>query len=113
MTRLTHATRLRVFIGDDDTYGNQPLCDVILATAREARLAGVTVFRGVAGFGRSAYVHEVFRGFSHDLPIVLEIVDTAERIEAWLPILRELLRGGFVTMEPIQIVTWPQTAQAA
>lgn len=101
MPILDDATRLRIFISEDDTHEGRPLYEVILAAAREARLAGAIVLRGIAGFGRSAHIHEVFRGFSYDLPIVVEMVDTDERINAWLPILDGLLSGGLVTVEKV------------
>lgn len=98
------ATLLRVFIGDDDTYDDQPLYEVILDADRAAQLAGVTVLRGIAGYGRSAQRHEIFRGFSNDLPIVIEIIDSEEKINAWLPILGSLLRGGLVTVGTVKIL---------
>ncbi len=98
------ARLLRVFIGDDDIYDDQPLYEIILDAARAAHLAGVTVLRGIAGYGRSAHRHEIFRGFSNDLPIVVEIIDSEENINAWLPTLESLLRGGLVTVENVKIL---------
>jgi len=98
------ATLLRIFIGDDDTFDDQPLYEAILGEARAAKLAGVTVLRGIAGFGRSAYRHGIFRGFSNDLPIIVEIIDTDDKIAAWLPVLRGMLRGGLVTAEHVRVL---------
>jgi len=98
------ATLLRIFIGDDDTYDDRPLSEAILEAARAAQLSGATVLRGIAGYGRSARRHEIFRGFSNDLPIVLEIIDSEANIIAWLPILRSMLRGGLVTVENIRVL---------
>jgi uncharacterized protein len=98
------AMLLRIFIGDDDTYDDQPLYGAILDAARAAQLAGVTVLRGIAGYGRSAHRHEIFRGFSNDLPIVVEIIDSEEKINAWLPILQSMLRGGLVAVENVRVL---------
>jgi uncharacterized protein len=106
------ATRLRVFIGDNDTYADQPLYDAILEAARAAHLAGVTVLRGIAGYGRSAHRHGVFRGFANDLPIVVEIVDNEAKINSWLPTLRNLLRGGLITVENLQVLEGGSVAPA-
>jgi PII-like signaling protein len=97
-------TLLRIFVGDDDTYEDQPLYEAILGAARDAHLAGVTISRGIAGYGRSAHLHEVFRGFSDDLPIVIEIIDSEEKINSWLPLVESLLRGGLVTMENVRVL---------
>jgi uncharacterized protein len=104
MGNLTDATRMRIFIGNDDTYDDRPLYDAMLAAARDAHITGVTVLRGIAGYGRFALVHDVYRGFSRDLPVVVEIVDTPARIDAWLPALQSLLTGGLVTIENVRIL---------
>jgi PII-like signaling protein len=98
------ATLLRIFIGDDDIYNDRPLYEAILDAARAAHLAGVTVLRGIAGYGRSAYRHGIFRGFANDLPIVVEIIDSEEKINSWLPIVQSLLRGGLVTVENVRVL---------
>jgi len=98
------ATRLRVLIGEDDTFDERPLYEAILEAARAAQLAGVTVLRGIAGFGRSAQRHGTYRGFQDDLPIVVEIIDNEAKINAWLPTLERLLRGGLVTLENVRIL---------
>jgi uncharacterized protein len=104
MGTLIDATLMRIFIGNDDTYEDRPLYDAILAAARDVQMAGVTVSRGIAGYGRSALLHDVFRGFSRDLPVVVEIVDTPEKIDAWLPVIQGLLSGGLVTIENVQVL---------
>jgi uncharacterized protein len=98
------ARLLRIFIGNDDTYNDQPLYEAILDAARAAHLAGVTVLRGIAGYGRSAYRHGIFRGFGNDLPIFVEIIESEEKINAWLPIVQRLLRGGLVTVENVRVL---------
>lgn len=72
--------------------------------ARDAGLAGANVTRGIAGYGRSRHVHEVWRGFSYDLPVVVEIIDTEEKIDAWLPILARLRSDMLVARERVQIL---------
>jgi PII-like signaling protein len=105
MSSFVDATLLRIFIGDDDTYQERPLYEAILAAARDAGLAGATILRGLAGYGRAALIHGTFRGFSRDLPIVVEIIDSETTIVAWLPTLEALLRGGgLVTLEQIRIL---------
>ena len=105
MPELQDAALLRIYIGDDDTYHEQPLAEAIVRAARDAGLAGATVLRGMLGFGRSAHVHEIHKGFSHDLPVVVEIVDEPAAIEAWLPVLEDMnmLRAGVVVVERVQI----------
>ena len=77
------AALLQIYIGDDDTYQDVPLYDAIVRAARDAGLAGVTVLRGIAGYGRATRL-QTFRGFADDLPIVVEIIDSPKKIDAWL-----------------------------
>ena len=104
MAEWTEATSLRIMISDDDTYDRRPLYEAIVRAAREAKLAGVTVMRGITGYGGSGHVHETWRGFSYDLPIVVEIVDTDAKIDAWLPILGRLNAGVHVIRQRVQIL---------
>lgn len=104
MSAWADAVRLRILISNDDTYGGQPLHEAIVRAARDAELAGITVVRGIAGYGRSTHIHEVFRGFSYDLPVVIEVIDTADKIEGWLGILESLRQGALVTRETVQIL---------
>jgi uncharacterized protein len=96
---------LRIFIGEDDRQKHLPLYEAIVLKARERRLAGATVFRGLLGFGRSSHMHsaKILR-LSADLPIVIEIVDTQEKIDAFLPYLEPMMRGGLVTLERAQVI---------
>ena len=95
------ATLLRIFLSNDDTDETRPLYEAILAAARDAHLAGAIVWRGIAGYGRSMHIHEVLHGFSYDLPVVVEIIDSDEKINAWLPTLEGPLGGGLVTVEKV------------
>ena len=96
---------LRVFIGESDKQGHSPLYESVVLTAREAGLAGATVLRGLMGFGRNSVVHtaKILR-LSEDLPIVIEIVDSLEKIEAFLPTLDTLIREGLVTLERVRVI---------
>jgi PII-like signaling protein len=95
---------LRIFIGESDRYAGMLLYEWIVRTARERGLAGATVLRGVEGFGARSRVRTAkILDLSTDLPIVVEIVDTAEKIEAFLPVIDVAIRDGLATMERVQI----------
>lgn len=98
------AVLLRVFIGEGDRHGGRPLYEAIVLGAREAGLAGATVLRGPMGYGRSSRLHtsKILR-LSEDLPLVIEIVDLPERIEAFLPELDRLVGSGLVTLENVRV----------
>jgi len=98
---------LRVFVGESDRWEGRPLHEVIVLRARERGLAGATVLRGLAGFGAHSRIHtaSVLR-LSEDLPIVVEIADTPERIAAFLPELDAMVREGMVTVEDVHIVAY-------
>jgi PII-like signaling protein len=100
------AVRLRIHIGSNDTYAGQPLVDAILETARERRLAGVTVLRGVSGFGESSHVHRIELMLSHDLPLVIEIVDAQDSIDGFLSVVQDMIGTGLVTTEPVRVVRY-------
>jgi PII-like signaling protein len=96
---------LRIFIGESDRCGHQPLHEAIVLKARELHLAGATVLRGAIGFGKSSRLHtsKILR-LSADLPIVIEIVDSEEKINAFLPVLEPMIGGGLVTLEPVRVI---------
>ena len=100
------AVRLRIHIGSNDTYAGQPVVDVLMDQAREAGLAGATAVRGVAGFGASSHIHRIDLMLSHDLPIVIEIVDDRDRIEAFLPRVQDIIGTGLVTIEPVRVLRY-------
>src|SRR5690242_12436318 len=101
------AVLLRIFIGEDDRSGHRPLYEAIVLKAREQQLAGATVLRGPMGFGHSSRLHtaKILR-LSEDLPFVVEIVDSEERINAFLPILDKMMGSGLVTMEKVQVLQY-------
>lgn len=102
---------LRIFLGESDTYRGHALYDVVVRKARELGLAGATVWRGIEGYGAASRIHtaKVLR-LSEDLPILIEIVDTEERVRAALPTLDALLEeagcGGLMTLERAEIIRY-------
>ncbi len=96
---------LRVFIGESDRHGHQPLYESIVLQARQAGLAGATVLRGVMGFGKHSILHtaKILR-LSEDMPMIVEIVDSLEKIEKFLPLLDELIKDGLVTIEKVRVI---------
>jgi hypothetical protein len=101
------AMLLRIFIGESDRYGHKPLYEGIVLKAREMHLAGATVLRGPMGFGKSSRLHtqKILR-LSFDLPLVIEIVDAEEKINAFLPVLDEMMKGGLVTLEKARVIDY-------
>jgi len=95
---------LRIFIGENDRHENRPLYEWLVVKAREMGLAGATVLRGVEGFGAKSRLHtaKILR-LSTDLPIVVEIVDTKDKIEAFLPVVDEAVPEGLATVEKVDI----------
>ena len=107
------ATLLRIFIGESDRWQHQPLYEAILLKAREVHLAGATVIRGSMGFGKSSRLHtaKILR-LSMDLPVIIEIVDSEEKIQSFLPALDEMVKGGLVTLEPVRVIKYHGKPQA-
>jgi uncharacterized protein len=101
------AVLLRIFIGEDDKFQHQPLYQAIVLTAREMHLGGATVLRGQAGFGHSSRLHttKILR-LSRDLPVIVEIVDSQEKIDAFLPVLDGMMSSGLVTIEKVQVLQY-------
>ena len=102
-----HGYLLRILVGESDKHGHHPLYEAIVLKAREQGLAGATVLRGVMGFGRHSILHtaKILR-LSEDLPMVIEIVDSLERIEAFLPLLDEMIADGLVTLEQVRVIQY-------
>jgi PII-like signaling protein len=105
---------LRIFIGESDRYEGKPLYDAIVRKARDEGLAGVTVLRGLEGFGADSHMHtaKVLR-LSDDLPIVIEIVDKPERIDAFLPGLDAMVVEGMMTLEDVSIIAYRRSEPAS
>ena len=102
----SEALLLRVFIGESDKSGNRPLYELIVE-ARKAGMAGATVLRGCLGFGATSRIHtsKVLR-LSEDLPMVIEIVDSQDKIEAFLPKLDSMITEGLITLEKVRIIAY-------
>ena len=96
---------LRIFVGESDKHGHLPLYEAIVLKAREQNLAGATVLRGVMGFGKHSILHttKILR-LSEDMPMVIEIVDSLERIEGFLPLLNTMISDGLVTLEKARVI---------
>jgi len=107
------AVLLRVFLGENDKYGGKPLYEAIVLAARKAHLAGATVLRGPMGYGHSSRLHtaKILR-LSQDLPLVIEIVDSEEKINVFLPELDAMMGSGLVTMEKVQVLRYGDEAAA-
>src|ERR1700748_508936 len=101
------ALLLRIFFGEDDKLGGRPLYEAIVLKAREMHLAGATVLRGPMGFGASSRLHtaKILR-LSEDLPLVIEIVDSEQKINAFLPMLDAMMTSGLITLEKVQVLQY-------
>lgn len=102
---------LRIFVGENDRFEGKPVYEAVVLKARELHLAGATVLRGPMGFGHSSRVHtaKILR-LSEDLPFVVEIVDSEERINAFLPELERMMGSGLVTMEKVTVLQYGRDA---
>ncbi|MGA9332445.1 MAG: DUF190 domain-containing protein [Bradyrhizobium sp.] len=101
------AVLLRIFTGENEKYNDRPLYEAVVMKAREMQLAGATVLRGPMGFGKSSLIHtdKILR-LSMDLPLVIEIVDAEEKINAFLPVLDGMMDSGLVTLEKLQVLQY-------
>jgi PII-like signaling protein len=107
MKRESTAKLVRIFLGESDRWKNQPLYIAIVEAMRAAGLAGATVFKGIVGYGAHSVVHAArIVDLSSDLPIVIELVDTEEKIEAFLPTLDEMVSEGLVTIESVRVIAY-------
>ena len=101
------AVRLRIYFGEDDKFHHRPLYEAIVLKAREMQLGGATVLRGHIGYGRSSHIHttKILR-LSQDLPVVVEIVDSREKIDAFLPELDQMMTSGLITIDKVQVLQY-------
>ena len=101
------AVLLRIFFGEDDKFNHLPLHEAIVLKARELHLAGATVLRGPMGFGHSSRLHtaKILR-LSEDLPLLIEIVDSEQKIGEFLPMLDGMIGSGLVTLEKVQVLRY-------
>src|SRR5712672_2373229 len=99
------AVLLRIFLGESDRWEHKPLYEAIVLKARELHLAGATVLRGPMGFGANSRLHTTkVLQLSEDLPIIVEIVDSKEKIDGLMPHVDEMVQEGLVTLEPVQVI---------
>ncbi len=103
------AVLLRIFLGEDDRHEHKPLYEAIVLKAREMHLAGATVLRGPMGYGHSSRLHtaKILR-LSEDLPVVIEIVESEEKINEFLPVLDGMMGSGLITLEKVQVLQYGQ-----
>ncbi|HOW82637.1 MAG TPA: DUF190 domain-containing protein [Spirochaetota bacterium] len=101
------AVMLRIFVGELDRHDGRPLYEALVMKARELNLAGATVLRGILGYGASSRIHSSkMLDLSEDLPLVVEIVDTEEKIHTILPFIEETVKEGLVTLEKMRIIRY-------
>lgn len=101
----TQATLLRIYLGESDRWDGRPLYEAIILKARETGLAGGTVLRSPIGFGASSHLHSAkILQLSTDLPLVIEIVDDVEKIEAFLPLLESMMQGGLIILQEVKVL---------
>ncbi|HZZ97670.1 MAG TPA: DUF190 domain-containing protein [Jatrophihabitantaceae bacterium] len=101
------AKRLTIFIGESDHYRHHSLCSEIIDRARRAELAGCSVFRGTDGFGATGHLHTAhLLSLSEDLPVAIVIIDAPDRIEAFLPQLDELVTGGLIILDDVDVIRY-------
>lgn len=110
MTIPTEGKLLRIFVGEADRWDGRPLYEAIIEAARRTGMAGATAWKGFMGFGRHSRLHtaKVLR-LSEDLPVVIEIVDAAEKIERFLPTLDQMVKEGLVTLERAEVLMYRAT----
>jgi PII-like signaling protein len=101
------AKLLRIFIGESDRHGGRPLYEAIVLEARKRGLSGASVFKGFMGFGAHSRIHSAkVLQLSEDLPVMVEIVDTEEKIQDFLPVLDGMVREGLVTLEKVEVIRY-------
>jgi len=110
MTKLIgEQVLMRIFLGENDKLGHRPLYEALVELFRQEGFAGATVLRGVAGFGaHSVYHTDKLLRLSLDLPIVVEVVDSKEKIDAIMPRIDEMMQGGMITLEKATVIRYSQ-----
>ncbi len=105
-------TLMRIHIGESDKWHGKPLYEAIVEELRKEKFSGVTVLRGVAGYGGSSVYHtDKLLRLSQDLPIVLEVIESQERIDEILPHLDEMVDGGLITLERVRVILYRPAAR--
>lgn len=104
------ATLLRIFIGDDDAYDDKPLYHQIVLKARALEMAGATVTRGLLAYGPATRELQIMLRLSEDLPVVIEIIDTEQKINQFLPAIEDMIGSGVVTLQKVAVVRYGRKA---
>jgi PII-like signaling protein len=99
--------RLRIYIGEEKRHGDIPLYEAVVLKARQMQMAGATVVRGTLGYGRSTRLHTIRVVFSEDLPVIVEIVDSHDRIQSFVPLLAGFKEIGLVTCDEVSVLLHP------
>ena len=113
MRHTETALRLRIFLGEDDKYMGRPLYEEVVVQAQLSGISGATVFRGYIGYGRTSGLHmgKILRS-SRDAPVVIEILDSEDKVNAFLDVLDQLITGGVVTAEKVQLICFSRKSKA-
>src|ERR1700722_1262077 len=106
MTLSGSAKMLRIHFGEDDRFQGQPLHQAIVEEARRQDLAGATVYRGIEGYGASSRIHRKHLLTSSDLPVTVCIIDTAQKIEGFLPTLERMVFEGLIAMSDVEVIQY-------
>jgi PII-like signaling protein len=102
----SEAALLRIYVGDNDAYENQPLADALVRKARQLGIAGATALRGMLGYGQPARARQAELLLSRDEPILIEVVDSRDKIDAYLEAVEPMIQGGLVTIETIRVLRY-------
>ncbi|HHT9118229.1 MAG TPA: DUF190 domain-containing protein [Candidatus Hypogeohydataceae bacterium YC38] len=109
MKKVEEGRLLRVFVGENHRFKGMPLFEAIIHKAKDAGLGGTTILKGIEGFGSHGKIHTIrVLRVAEDMPIVIEIVDTPEKIDSFLPLLDEMMQEGIVTIEDVKVIRYSQ-----
>ena len=106
MTLNGQAKMIRIHFGEDDRWHGKPLHEAIIEEARRQDLAGATAYRGIEGYGASTRIHRKHLLTSGDLPVMVAIIDTADKIERFLPALREMVSEGLIAISDVEVIRY-------
>jgi PII-like signaling protein len=108
------AKMMRIYIGENDKWNGQPLHEAIVHGLRAHDIAGVTVYRGILGYGANRRIHkDAMLSLSHDRPILLSIVDTEEKLQAFMPVLDQMVQQGLVALSDVDVIRYSRDYQKA
>jgi PII-like signaling protein len=114
LKRESHAKMMRIYIGENDKWNGKPLYEAIVHGLRAHDIAGVTVYRGILGYGANRRIHKGAKlSLSHDRPILLSVVDTEEKLQKFMPILEEMVQQGLVVLSDVDVIKYSHNYQQA